>query len=127
MLTTLRVLVVDDQESMRQLVASSLRAIGVQRITVAENGVHALEQLRHGMIDLVLLDVEMPKLGGVDTLKAIRANPATAELPVIMMTGRTEASLVQQITALGVNGYLVKPVSAANLAARINALPLARA
>ena len=64
----------------------------------------------------------MPKLGGVDTLRAIRAAPATAHVPAIMMTGRTEASLVRQITALGVNGYLVKPVSAAALAARINAM-----
>lgn len=112
---------------MRQLVMSSLRAIGVQRMSTAENGERALEELRYGQTDLVLLDVEMPKLGGVDTLKAIRANPETAKLHVIMMTGRTEAALVQQITALGVNGYLVKPVSATALAARINALPRARA
>jgi two-component system, chemotaxis family, chemotaxis protein CheY len=119
---SLRVLVVDDQESMRQLVMSSLRAIGVQRIATAGNGEEALAELRYGQTDLVLLDVEMPRLGGVDTLKAIRANPDMAKLPVIMMTGRTEASLVQEITALGVSGYLVKPVSAAALAARIQAL-----
>ncbi len=112
---------------MRQLVASSLRAIGVHRISHAENGEKALAEIERGRTDLVLLDVEMPKLGGVDTLAAIRATPATISLPVIMMTGRTEASLVQQITALGVSGYLVKPVSASALAVRINAVLRARA
>jgi two-component system chemotaxis response regulator CheY len=121
MLDKLRVLVVDDQDSMRQLVMSALRSIGVQHMAQAENGQRALELLKPARTDLVLLDVEMPVMGGEETLKAIRGTPELADLKVIMMTGRADADFVRRMAQVGLDGYLVKPVSAAALQTRIAA------
>ncbi len=117
----LRVLVVDDMESMRQLLCAILRGLGVTRIHTAEDGIKALAQLKAHPCDLVLLDAEMPRMNGVDTLAAIRASTEFNGLPVIMITGRADAGFVKRTAELGVNGYLVKPVAGTALAARIDA------
>ena len=106
----LRVLVVDDMESMRQLVCAILRGLGITRIHTAEDGVKAMAQLQAQPCDLALLDAEMPRMNGVDTLAAIRASTEFPGLPVIMITGRADTSFVKRIAELGVDGYLVKPV-----------------
>lgn len=117
----LRVLVVDDQDSMRQLLCATLRGLGITRIHNAEDGVRALAQLQAHPADLVLLDAEMPRMNGVETLAAIRSSPDLRELKVIVITGRADAAFVKRIVELGVDGYLVKPVSGMALAARIDA------
>jgi|CXWL01.1.fsa_nt_gi two-component system chemotaxis response regulator CheY len=118
----LRILVVDDQESMRQLLCMSLRNLGVQKIHQAEDGVGALAQLRARPIDLVLLDAEMPRMTGVETLTAMRADNALRTIPVIMVTGRADVEFVQSAARLGIDGYLIKPVSASALGVRIEAI-----
>lgn len=117
----LRVLVVDDQDSMRQLLCATLRGLGITRIHNAEDGLKALAQLQAHPADLVLLDAEMPRMNGVETLAAIRSNPDLRGLKVIVITGRADAAFVKRIVELGVDGYLVKPVSGVALAARIDA------
>lgn len=119
MIEKLRVLVVDDQTSMRQLMISTLHGLGVKAPTGVENGEQALTILQSGRIDLVLLDIEMPGMGGIATLQAIRGARELASLPVIMMTGRSQQTVVKELLALGISGYLLKPVSAAALKARI--------
>jgi two-component system, chemotaxis family, chemotaxis protein CheY len=116
-----RTLIVDDQDSMRQLLRMCLRGLAITNVADAEDGERALAVLASRPMDLVLLDGEMPKLSGVETLKRIREAPATANLPVIMVTGRSDMEFVKQIAALRVSGYVVKPVSAALLGARIDA------
>lgn len=117
----LRVLVVDDQDSMRQLICAGLRNLGIQHIHAAEDGIAALAQLRAQPADLVLLDAEMPRMNGIDTLTAIRGDDALRKLLVIMVTGRADAEFVQRTAKLGIEGYLIKPVSATALGARIDA------
>lgn len=112
-----RILVVEDQDSMRMLLCSALRALGHPDIITATNGVEALKILRGRMIDLVLLDVEMPVMGGLAMLTEVRADPKLRDTPVIMVTARADAGFVQAIQPLGVTGYLVKPVTAAALRA----------
>lgn len=118
----LRILVVDDQESMRSLLCAGLRALNYTSVACAADGISALEQLKIRAADLVLLDVEMPRMNGLDTLRAIRSDPGLRALPVIMVTGRADAGFIQQLAGLGVDGYLVKPVTAAALGARIEAV-----
>ncbi len=117
---TLRVLVVDDQKSMRQLICTSLRGLGVVHIQNAEDGAMALAALRSRPFDLVLLDAEMPRLNGLETLAAVRGEERLRSLKVIMVTGRADVEFIQQAAKLGIDGYLVKPVSSNALAARID-------
>jgi two-component system chemotaxis response regulator CheY len=113
-------LVVEDQESMRQLILSALRGLGFVDILTAQNGHEALRMLRGRPIALTFLDVEMPVMGGFDTLKEIRADKELAKAPVVMVTSRADAPFIRAIMPLGVSGYLVKPVTAAALKATID-------
>ncbi|MEZ5995551.1 MAG: response regulator [Hyphomonadaceae bacterium] len=115
-----RLLVVDDQESMRLLICSALRALGYTQVLTAVNGAEALKIVRGRLIDLVLLDVEMPVLNGFETLKAMREEAELAKVPVIMVTARADASFVRAIMPMQVSGYLVKPVTGAALKACID-------
>lgn len=119
MLSSLRTLVVDDQASMRALVMSALRGIGVRTILEAADGQEALDVLARRGADLVLLDAEMPKLDGAGALRVLRMDPTYSAVKVIMMTGRSDAEFVKTILRLGVDGYLTKPVSAMALQAKI--------
>jgi two-component system, chemotaxis family, chemotaxis protein CheY len=118
----LRVLVVDDQKSMRDLMRLSLRNLGIDNCIVAEDGVEALGKLKTHAVDLVLLDAEMPRMGGVEMLAAVRAEATLAKVSVIMVTGRADADFVRSVAQHRIDGYLVKPVSAAALGARIEAV-----
>ena len=104
------------------LVAASLRMLGIKDIACAGDGIEAMEALKRRTADLILLDLEMPRMGGLDTLKAIRADAALKRAAVIMITGRADAGLVREIVAVGINGFLIKPVSTDALKARIKAL-----
>lgn len=117
-----RILVVDDQESMRLLVKSMLAQQGFLDVLLATDGQDALSVLKKEPIDLVLLDGEMPVLDGIGTLKAIRADKMMARLPVIMVTGRSDVAFVKELSALGLNGYLKKPFSPTALGQRLGAL-----
>lgn len=102
------------------LLCSALRAIGYTQIVAAADGAEALRQARGRLIDLVLMDVEMPVMNGFDALKAMRAEPELAAMPVIMVTARADAKFVQTIRPLNVAGYLIKPVTGVALKACID-------
>jgi CheY-like chemotaxis protein len=114
-----RVLVVDDDPGVR----SGLRRILVREFGVevieAGDGVKALETLVRQPCDLVLLDMKMPVLDGLRTLQAVRRSPDHGALPVLMLTGTTDAGLVREAARLGVAGYLVKPVEPRLLLERV--------
>jgi YesN/AraC family two-component response regulator len=78
----------------------------------AVNGADALKIARERLIDLVLLDVEMPVMNGFETLKALRETAGLSALRIIMVTGRADANFVRAIAPLRPSGYLVKPVTA---------------
>ncbi|MGH2914631.1 MAG: SpoIIE family protein phosphatase [Solirubrobacteraceae bacterium] len=119
------VLVVDDNQDMREYVADVLRTH--HRVRTAADGVQALEIVRGGGADLVLTDVMMPRLDGFGLLAALRADPATAQLPVVMLSARAgEEGTIEGLEA-GADDYLVKPFSSRELQARVTAsLELAR-
>ena len=116
---TLRVLVVDDQESMRWIIVGHLKTLGISRAFQAESANTAIEMLKTQKYDLILSDYNMDNGSGLDLLKAVRANPLTRKLPFIMVTGNADAETVQAVMKAGVNNYIVKPISAAALKQRV--------
>lgn len=116
---SLRVLIVDDQQSMRLLIRSSLQQLGFKTFEEAPDGEEGLRKLVAEPADLVISDFNMPKLDGLGFLRAIRMYPPTAKTAYIMLTGRADKDLVQRAVQFGVNNYLVKPFSVAMLKEKI--------
>ena len=114
------VLVVDDDEVLRSLFIDALELAGFNAMA-ADNGRAALRVLADNPIDAVLLDSQMPEMGGHEVLREIRANPQTRTLPVILVTGQGDiADRVRGLEA-GASDYVVKPVDVMELVARVRA------
>ena len=105
----LKVLVVDDQSSMRAVTRMALEKIGVRLIHEAENGQLALQKAVGQPLDLIISDFNMPEMDGLGLLRAVRGHPAVRKLPFILITGRGDRELVVTAAKAGVNNYLVKP------------------
>jgi len=108
------VLVADDQEHLRLLVSATLAGPDY-RIVEARDGNEAFDLARRESPDLLILDWMMPARTGVEVLQALREDPATRDVPVIMLTARAQRSDRDQVERLGVYGYLVKPFSPVDL------------
>lgn len=121
-ITKIRVLVVDDNDFMRDLVASMLREIGFREITHAGDGEAALAKVQEVEPGLILCDVDMEPMNGLDFVEHLRKRalpPPTPPTPVILLTSHSEAEIVQRAIKLGVSAYVVKPVKRNQLEARI--------
>ena len=116
-----RILVVDDEVDIRTILALALRRAGYD-VGVARDGIEAIEAVRQQLPDLMLLDVMMPRADGLETLRRVRADPATANLPVIMLTAK--AMIADKITAFerGADDYVAKPFHPTELLARVQSL-----
>jgi two-component system chemotaxis response regulator CheY len=117
--STIRVLIVDDQLTMRGLARSTLQQLGFSDISDAGDGEEGLRSLVNKPAHLVISDYNMPKMDGLGLLRAIRAHPPIANTAFIMLTGRADKELVQRAVQFGVNNYLVKPFTAADLKGKI--------
>lgn len=115
----IKVMVVDDQQTMRSLVRNGLREIGVNDIEEAHDGEDGLRKLLARPVNLVISDYNMPKLDGLTFLRAIRAAPQLKNTGFIMLTGRADVDLVRRAHQYGVNNYLVKPFTVATLRQKI--------
>ena len=105
----LKVLVVDDQFSVRQMTRLALEKIGVRLIHEAENGQEALFKALAQPLDLIISDFNMPEMDGIGLLRAVRGHQAIRKLPFILITGRGDRELVVKAAQAGVNNYVVKP------------------
>jgi CheY-like chemotaxis protein len=103
-----RILIVDDERRFRDLARSQLGGAG-HNVHAVSNAAEALEILESCEFDVVVSDVEMPYMDGLELARAIRARPKTAGLPVVLLTGRRAASVWREATRLGIRQYLVKP------------------
>ena len=112
---SLHCLVVDDQMTMRSLVRTSLQQLGVREIREAADGEIALRDIISKPAHLIISDYNMPNLDGLGLLRAVRAHPPTSKTAFIMLTGRADRELVQRAVQFGVNNYLVKPFTTAQL------------
>jgi two-component system, chemotaxis family, chemotaxis protein CheY len=104
----MKCLVVDDSATMRRIVVNALKTIGWNDLVEAGDGKEALEKC-DGSIELIITDWNMPVMGGLDMVRALRANPATARLPILMVTTRSVKEDILQAVEAGVNGYVLKP------------------
>jgi two-component system chemotaxis response regulator CheY len=105
----MQALVVDDSATMRQILREYLKKLGFA-VTEAANGREALDVLkRMPTADLVLVDWNMPEMDGVSFVRAVRADPSYAALPLLMVTTNTELSQVSTALEAGANEYIMKP------------------
>jgi CheY-like chemotaxis protein len=109
----LSILVIDDEFGIAEVLESLLGDAGY-RVSRAINGVQGMERLHEGPVDLVLLDMMMPLMDGPETLKAIRAHPEHAKVPVILMSGLIRSSAAERVN-LPFQAYLQKPFLANEL------------
>ena len=119
MLEQARLLVVDDSKMMRMGISRSLRQIGVQQIEEAANGRLALQRLQDEAFDLMLLDVEMPEMTGLEVLEQMQQNPKLKGFPVIVISGGQDIEDVVRCIEMGADDYLPKPFSQVLLKARL--------
>lgn len=118
------ILVVDDEETLRLTMKSRLQAKGFQ-VDIAADGEEALEKLRERVFDVMLLDINMPRLNGIQVLNFVtEAYPSTE---VIMLTGFADFSTAIECLKSGAKDYLVKPIDTTELITRLNAILRARA
>lgn len=114
-----RILIVDDSSTMRRVIRSALNSLGFNAVEEAPTGAAALEQIRAGGFDLLISDWAMPKMSGLELLRAVRADAAQGKLPVLMITGIGEEGDIVDAIAAGVDGYLIKPFKPEDLAEKI--------
>lgn len=108
-----RVLVVDDDEDIRTVIEMTLGLKGYE-VRSAEDGLDALDQLHgDGKPAVILLDLRMPRMNGLEFLEALRADPALAHIPVVVLTGDSAAAA--QALSAGANGTLLKPIDTRSL------------
>lgn len=104
----LRALVVDDVMLIQRYVADILEQVGVV-CTFAEDGAAALLKARNEHVDFILLDLAMPIMNGWEFLRELRANPATADIPVVVITAHGQSGTATEVGEMGAQGYLEKP------------------
>lgn len=108
----MRILVVDDFATMRKVIKNLLRQIGYQDVAEAEDGAHALKELRSKKIDFIISDWNMPNMTGLELLKAVRADSELSSLPFLMVTAESLKENVVEAVKAGVSNYIVKPFTA---------------
>lgn len=106
----MRILLVDDSLTIRSLLRRTLRDVVIAEIDEAANGLEALALLGRQRFQLVILDVNMPLMDGLEVLEAIRASPEHAGLPVVMLTSEKNEALVRRLVELGITAFLSKPL-----------------
>lgn len=103
------ILVVDDDDGIRLMLENKLSKLGF-RVAIAANGLHALQKVRaNEKYDLIICDLKMPGMSGLDFLKAIRSDERLRELPVLLITGYPEKQKIMDVVRTGVNRVLLKP------------------
>lgn len=116
----MKILVVDDFSTMRRIIKNLLKDLGYTSVQEADDGSTALPMLQQGDFDFVVTDWNMPGMQGIDLLKAIRADDSLKHLPVLMVTAEAKKEQIVAAAQAGVNGYVVKPFTAATLKEKLD-------
>lgn len=108
----MKALIIDDSRATRRIIGEFMKGLGFETLEAA-HGLEGLAQLKqHGIPDVVLVDWNMPEMNGLDFIKAVRAVPEYAELPMVMVTTETEMERMALAFMAGVNEYIMKPFCA---------------
>jgi two-component system chemotaxis response regulator CheY len=126
-MSEIRALIVDDSSVMRKIVERSLRQAGLDPLIVYEagSGTEGLEVLRAKQVDLILSDINMPSMDGLEFLRQIRDQNLAPGIPVVMITTESSEEHVKQAITAGAQGYIRKPFTAEQVKERV--LPLVHA
>jgi len=114
-----KILLVDDSSTARLLARMVLQDSTGYDVVTARDGLEGLEKAKTEKPDLILLDVMMPKMDGIETCKRLRDEPTTAGIPIIMVTTRGEEGIAEASYAYGCNEFVTKPVDPAELLAKV--------
>lgn len=117
-----RILIIDDEEDIRAVAAMSLETVAGWEVAMASSGAQGVARAENFHPEAILLDMMMPGMDGRATFAALKENPRTAPIPVVLLTAKVQGSERQQLAALGVNGVLTKPFDPLTLAAEIAAI-----
>jgi len=119
-LRALKVLVVDDISAVRNILCQVIRTLGVEgRIDGAKDGLEAWEMVQSGDYDMVVCDIRMPRMNGLELKKLLRATPRLADLPFLMITGEVSEEMMASAVEGELDGYLLKPFPSAALKKRM--------
>ena len=116
----LKILIVDDFSTMRRIIKNLLRDLGFQNTSEADDGQTALPMLKTGNFDFLVTDWNMPVMDGLSLLRAVRADEKLCKMPVLMVTAEAKRDQIIVAAQAGVNGYVVKPFTAATLKEKID-------
>lgn len=116
----MKILIVDDFSTMRRIIKNLLRDLGFTNTVEADDGKSALPILRTGTVDFLVTDWNMPGMTGLELLKTVRSDPNLARLPVLMVTAEAKREQIITAAQAGVNGYVIKPFTAATLKEKID-------
>jgi two-component system chemotaxis response regulator CheY len=117
-----QLLIVDDSKVMRDMVAACLRPIGEVSFEFASNGLEAIEQLALGAFSLVVLDLNMPDIGGLEVIEFIRSQEKLRALPILVVTSRGEDESRARVMEAGASGFVAKPFAPEQLLAEVRTL-----
>ena len=115
----MKILIVDDFSTMRRIIKNLLRDLGFSNTAEADDGVTALPMLQNGNFDFLVTDWNMPGMTGIELLKAVRADDRLKDMPILMVTAEAKRDQIVEAAQAGVNGYVVKPFTAAVLKEKI--------
>jgi CheY-like chemotaxis protein len=115
------ILIVDDAKSLRLLIEKALGAYDCEA-TEASNGYNAFFAIERARPDLILLDISMPVMDGLETLSRLKAAPELATIPVLMLTSRADHAVIPQLASLGASDTLMKPFGEAALLEKIRGI-----
>jgi two-component system chemotaxis response regulator CheY len=115
----IRVMVVDDQTSMRAMIRRALQDLGFKDVRDKPSAAEALQSVKSDRVHLIISDYNMPDMDGLEFLEAVRTDPVIGKTVFIMLTGSSDKEIVQRAAALGVNNYVVKPFAPAALKEKI--------
>ena len=109
------ILIVDDDAGIRRLIATTLEDVSGYRMTEAGDGQEAVERAREVQPSIVFLDIDMPRLNGIEACRRMRSEPSTADATIVMLTGDAEDDAEQDARAAGADLFLTKPFSPLHL------------
>ncbi len=117
----MKILIVDDDQTTRKLLSFYLKSKGYEPLT-AENGLDAIEKLGMNTVNLIMSDINMPYMDGIEFVRNVRANSSWAHIPILMVSTESDPEERERAHNAGANGYLVKPVTAEMVAEKIKEL-----
>jgi two-component system chemotaxis response regulator CheY len=123
---TRTILIVDDDPMIRKLVATTLEDVSGYRLQEAGDGFEAMERAVRARPEIVFLDIDMPRLNGIETCRRMRSDPATAEATIVMLTGDTGNVAARRAQDAGADLFLTKPFSPLHLLRLVDRIGAAR-